>query len=271
MKRKRIIINRDFFIFIICCILSIILFLSKDIKAVKNIKTHTSNFFSFLFSPKDSAIKFSNIESRNNFLINKLKKINEENFQLREKIATIDKYNNYDEKLDQLIPKYEFIPAKILKHSLSKSAKILNLNIGFKDGVPNDYKAVIDIEGNLVGRTSFISEENREVHKINDKLFHVFVQTTVKDGNTDELIIIKGQFSYISGNRGIIESVSTYYDTKINKGDIFHTTSSSNIYPKGIKVAEVISVKYDNKKNYLDIVVQILTDLDSLEDVFVIK
>jgi len=76
MKRKRIIINRDFFIFIICCILSIILFLSKDIKAVKNIKTHTSNFFSFLFSPKDSAIKFSNIESRNNFLINKLKKIN---------------------------------------------------------------------------------------------------------------------------------------------------------------------------------------------------
>ena len=115
------------------------------------------------------------------------------------------------------------------------------------------------------------TQENTEVHKINDKLFHVFVQTTVKDDNTDELIIIKGQFSYISGNRGVIESVSTYYDTKINKGDIFHTTSSSNIYPKGIKVAEVISVKYDNKKNYLDIVVRILTELDDLEDVFIIK
>ena len=271
MKRKRIIVNRDFFIFIICCILSIILFLSKDIKAVKNIKSHTANFFSFLFSPKDSAIKFSNIDSKNNSLINKLKKINEENFQLREKIITIDKYNNYDEKLNKLIPDYEFIPAKILKHSFSKSAKILNLNIGSKDGVPQSYKAVVDIEGNLVGRTSFVSEKNTEVHKINDKLFHVFVQTIAKDENTDELLIIKGQFSYISGDRGIIESVSTYYDTKIKIGDIFYTTSSSNIYPKGIKVAEVISVKYDNKKNYLDIVVQILTELDDLEDVFIIK
>ena len=202
MKRKRIIINRDFFVFIICCILSIILFLSKDIKAIKNIKSHTSNFFSFLFSPKDSAIKFSNIESRNNSLINKLKKINEENFQLREKIATIDKYNNYDEKLNKLIPDYEFIPTKILNHSFSKSAKVLNLNVGLKDGVPNSYKAVIDIEGNLVGRTSFISEKNTEVHKINDKFFHVFVQTISKDENTDELTFIKGQFAYISGEFG---------------------------------------------------------------------
>ena len=271
MKRKRVIINRDFLVFIICCILSIVLFLSKDIKAVKNIKSHSSNFFSFLFSPKDSAIKFSNIESRNDSLIDKLKKLNEENFKLKEKIITIDKYSNYDKKLNKLISNYEFIPAKILKHSMSKSAKILNLNVGLKDGIPNDYKAVVDIDGNLVGRTSFVSESNTEVHKINDKLFHVFVQTTVKDDNLGELIIIKGQFSYISGNRGLIESVSTYYDNKINKGDIFYTTASSNIYPKGIKVAEVVSVKYDNKKNYLDIVVQILTPLDDLENVFIIK
>ena len=246
-------------------------FLSKDIKAVKNIKSHTVNFFSLIFSPKNSAIKFTNIEARNDFLINTLKQLNEENFQLREKIITIDKYNNYDKKLNKLIPDYEFIPAKILKHSFSKSAKILNLNIGSKDGVPHAYKAVVDIEGNLVGRTSFVSERNTEVHKINDKLFHVFVQTTVKDEHLDELVIIKGQFSYISGNRGIIESVSTYYDSKIKVGDIFYTTASSNIYPKGIKVAKVISVKYDNKKNYLDIVVQILTPLDDLENVFIIK
>ena len=53
----------------------------------------------------------------------------------------------------------------------SFSSKILNLNVGSKNGVPSDYKAVMSLKGNLVGRTYFVSDNNTQVHKINDKNF----------------------------------------------------------------------------------------------------
>ena len=227
MRRKFSVINKGFFIFIICCILSIILFFSKDINEIKNFKIHMSNFFSIIFSPKNSANDFLNLKSKNDSLVNELKNIKKLHSELGHKIKTIDLYHNYDKKLDKLISNYIFIPAKILNHSFSKSANILNLNVGLKDGVPKEYKAVIDYKGNLIGRTSFITDNNTEVHKINDKHFHVYVKT-----KND----IFGQFSYVSGKVGIIESVAKKFDKMIQKGDIFYTTSSSNIYPKNIKV-----------------------------------
>ena len=199
MRKKKSAINKNFFIFIICCILSIFLFFSKDINEVKNFKIHISNFFSIIFSPKNSANDFLNLKSKNDSLINELKNMKNLNFELEQKINNIDLYSNYDKKLDKLISNYRFIPAKILNHSFSKSANILNLNIGLEDGVPKEYKAVVDYKGNLIGRTSFVTDNNTEVHKINDKHFHVYVKT--KDD-------IFGQFSYVSGKVGVIESVA---------------------------------------------------------------
>ena len=152
MRKKKSAINKNFFIFIICCILSIVLFFSKDINEVKKIKIHVSNFFSIIFSPKNSANDFLNLKSKNDSLINELKNMKNLNFELEQKINNIDLYSNYDKKLDKLISNYRFIPAKILNHSFSKSANILNLNIGLKDGVPKQYKAVVDYKGNLIGR-----------------------------------------------------------------------------------------------------------------------
>ena len=262
MRKKISAINKNFFIFIICCILSIFLFFSKDINEVKNFKIHISNFFSIIFSPKNSANDFLNLKSKNDSLINELKNMKNLNFELEQKINNIDLYSNYDKKLDKLISNYRFIPARILSHSFSKSANILNLNIGLKDGVPKQYKAVVDYKGNLIGRTSFVTDNNTEVHKINDKHFHVYVKT--KDD-------IFGQFSYVSGKVGVIESVAKKFDKTIQSGDIFYTTSSSNIYPANIKVAQVISVKKNHKKHELDIRVEILANLNALENVFIIK
>jgi len=262
MKKKKNIINKDFFVFIVCCILSIVLFFSKDISGIKKIKIHTSNFFSIIFSPKKTAIKLSNLDSVNDSLMNELKDAKEENIKLNQKINNIEIYNNYNKKLDKLISSHEFIPAKILNHSFSKSANILNLNVGLRDGVSKSYRAVVDFEGNLVGKTSFVSNDFTEVHRINDKLFHVLVNTKNN---------VFGQFSYVSRNRGIIESVTKYYEKFLNKGDIFYTSSSSTIYPENIKVAKIVSIESKPTKVHLDITVEILTKLDILENVFIIK
>ena len=260
--KKKTFINKDFFVFIICCFLSIILFFSKDMNGIKNAKTHLSNFFSIIFSPKNSAIKLTNLESINDSLINELKYIKQENIKLNQKINNIDLYQNYNKKLDKLISDYEYLPAKVLSHSFNKSANILNLNIGLNDGLSEGYKAVVDFEGNLVGKTSFIGDKITEVHKISDKLFHVLVKT---ENN------VSGQFSYVSRNLGIIESVTKYYKNFLKEGDIFYTSSSSSIYPENIKVAKIVSVESKPTKIHLDITVEILTKLDALENVFIIK
>ena len=58
--------------------------------------------------------------------------------------------------------------------------------------------------------------------------------------------------------------------TNIKPGDIVYTSGVSTIYPKGIPVAKVISTNKKNDKAFQDIVVEILSDLDNYNYIFVI-
>ena len=94
---------------------------------------------------------------------------------LKQRIRDAQDYYKYIEKSNNN-NSFDLIPAKILNHSFYASSKILNLDVGLNDGVPKSYKAVINYDGNLIGRTYFISNKTTQVHKINDKNFHVFVK-----------------------------------------------------------------------------------------------
>ena len=182
----------------------------------------------------------------------------QENEIFKQRIRDAQEYYQY---VKQSNYSYTLITAKVLNHSFSASSKILNLNIGFDDGVPPDSKAVINYNGNLVGRTYFVSNNRTQVHKINDKNFHVFVKTKDK---------IKGQFTYKNGNRGIIESVSKSFQNQLNIGDTLFTSFSSSIYAEDIPVAEIISIKNNSAKHELDIAVEVLADLNRLRNVFIV-
>ena len=188
--------NKDLILFIICCFVSVILFFSKDLNSLNKTRSHIHSFFSIIYSPKDFFSNLSDLKNKNDSLIIELKDKLQENEILKQRIRDAQEYYKYIANPNL---SYTLIPAKVLNHSVSASSKILNLDIGFKNGVPNDYKAVISLNGNLVGRTYFVSDYKTQVHKINDKNFHVLIKT--KDN-------IKGQFTYKSGNRGVIESIS---------------------------------------------------------------
>jgi rod shape-determining protein MreC len=261
MKKKHS-INKNIIIFIICSFLSIILFFSKNINDFQYFRVHISNFFSIVFSPKQTLNNLSFINSENDSLILEIKKISQENLNLRQRIRTINTYLNYDKKLNKLISNHNFIPAKVLNHSLSKSTHIFNVNVGTKDGVPNKSKAVINYDGNLVGKTSVATKTTTQTIKISNRDFHVYVKT---DNN------VFGQFSYKSGKLGVIESVSKRDENLLNIGDIFYTTQNSNIYPENIPVAKVVDIQNRRYEHELYIKVEILADLNSLSNVFIIK
>ena len=263
MKNKFSFIDKSFVIFIICCFLSLFLFFIKDIREIKYLRVHFSNFFSIIFQPKDIFNRLAFSESINDSLMFELKTVSEINKNLSQRIRDINNYRDYDKKLDKLIHNRKFIPAKIINHSFSSSSKILTINIGSNDGVSNkNYNAVINYDGNLIGRTYFVSDKKTQVHKINDKNFHIFVTTKSN---------IKGQFSYVNGKYGIIESVPKKFENQLNLGDSVFTTENSRIYAENIPVAKIISIKNKPRKHELDIKVEILADLNSLKHVFVVQ
>lgn len=262
MRKKKFSINKNIILFIICSFLSVILFFSKNIDEFQYFKVHFSNFFSIIFSPKQAFNNLSFIDSQNDSLILQIKKISEENLNLKQRIRTINTYRDYDKKLNKLIPNHNFIPAKVLNHALSNSTHIFNVNIGSKDGVSDKYKAVINYDGNLVGKTWVVTDSKTEVHKISDISFHVYVKTD-KD--------VDGQFSYKSGKLGVIESVSKHDENLLNIGDIFYTSQSSNIYPENIPVAKVVDIQNRRYEYELYIKVEILADLNSLRNVFIVS
>ena len=145
---------------------------------------------------------------------------------------------------------------------MTKSTHIFNANVGKRDGVNEQYKAVINYDGNLVGKTWAVSDEITQIHKISDRNFHVYVKT-----DND----IYGQFSFKSGKWGVIESVSKQFANSLNIGETFYTTNDSNIYPENIPVAKIVDIQ--NRRNELElyIKVEILADLNSLKNIFIVQ
>ncbi len=251
--------NTSFIVFIICCFTSIFFFMNKDMPFVNKTKNSLSNFFSLLFIPKSTLIDLNNLESINDSIISKLNVTISENILLKQKIRDAQDYYRYIQNSSST---YSLSSVKVLSHSMSSSAKIFTIDKGYLDDIPKDSKAVINYDGNLVGRTFYISKNTSQVHKINDKNFHVFVKTKNN---------IKGQFTYKNGNRGVIESIAKKYLNKISIGDTLYTTSSSNIYAPDIPVARIINVENNSISHELDITVEILANINNLRNVFVVK
>ena len=251
--------NTSFIVFIVCCFTSIFFFLNKDIYYVNQTKNSLSNFFSLLFKPKSTLIRLNDLENINDSLIKKLNLTISENRLLKQRIRDAQDYYKYIQNSSST---YSLSSVRVLNHSMSSSAKIFTIDKGYLNGIPKESKAVINYDGNLVGRTFYVSKKTAQVHKINDKNFHVFVKTKNN---------IKGQFTYKNGNRGVIESIAKKYLNEISIGDTLYTTSSSNIYASDIPVAKIINVENNPIRHELDITVEILANINTLRNVFVVK
>ncbi len=251
--------NSGLLIFVLCSFFSVLIFINKDSFFIKKSISNISNLFHLLFKPKIIISNLEVMESENDSLISQLKKVTIENKILRQRIRDAQDYYKYTQKTDD---SYNLIVARVLNHSMSMSSKVLNLDKGFSNGIPKKSKAVINYDGNLIGRTFFVDKNKSQVHKINDRNFHVFVKTNKN---------IKGQFTYKSGNRGVLESVAKKYYDDIIIGDTIFTTSASNIYVENIPVAKIINIENIAAKHELDITVEILANLNTIRNVFVVS
>ena len=163
-------------------------------------------------------------------------------------------------KFKESFKRLSLVPAKIINSNFSFSNQSKIINVGTNDGVEKDL-SVIDLNGNLVGKIIYAGSNNSKVQLITDNNFAV----SVKVGKNISI----GQFIPQYGKYGYLEGIIKTLD--FNSEDIVYTSGHSEIYPPDIPVAKIISNKKKKNKLFQNVGVEILTDIDNLYYVFIIK
>ena len=113
----------------------------------------------------------------------------------------------------------------------------------------------------LLGKTISVGDRASLVQLITDKNFRVSVRVGEK-WNLGLFIPAHGKFGNIEG---IPKS------QQVLPGNSVITSGISNIYPKDIPVAKVVSVEIDPERPFLQIIVEISADVYNSDFVFIIQ
>ena len=197
----------------------------------------------------------------------------QENARLKEQILASQKlahdtlYGHSDSVLivpdsaNRPVP-YRFISARVINNSVRRVNNYFTLNIGRKDGIAAGL-GVVSPQG-VAGRVKAVSENYATV----TSLLHS--QTLISAKLTRD-----GTFGTIKWDEGDdARTASLHYiplHVKVFKGDSVITSGYNSLFPEGIMIGKVISVKKEADKSFFTIKVRLAVDYTKLGFVYVIK
>lgn len=270
-KRLRLFTNANFS-FLHFCLLIVVSVLLIGVDNRYNLNTKIQEKIFFLKQPLYTLINFPNtlFEEMKFFYLGKTTLLNE-NQILKEKLSKLQLYADQLEtsKIENMqlkktlkiqdLKKYETVTAQIKLPSRIDNKNKLFINKGSTAGI-NLGNAVINNDG-LIGQVIFLTENIAEVQTINSPNF-------VVGGN---LINGKENF-FIFGNGSPFLEVPLYpIHRVINIGDIFITAGADKVYPKGIKIGEVIDIIEERRGQFFKVIIQPFAHPNTYSFVSVIK
>ena len=249
-------LNKDFIALLISVVISLVLFFNSnsqtvlavqsDLSAIIKVITYPQKWYLDILSIKESNQYLKQLLVRHNIEISNLNSYKVENSMLREMLDF--KESNF----------WNLKPANVTNRN-SSSIKTIMIDIGVNDSIYKD-SPVLDIYG-LIGKVRAVSSNTSQVQLINDKNFSV----SVRIGSDRSL----ANFIPTINKYGILQGVRKSID--LSDGEIAYTSGISDIYPANIPVAKVISVNKDNNSPFQDVIVEIISDLNNLNYVFIIQ
>lgn len=220
-----------------------------------------------LFYPVDSlnslsrAIKFSILDLINTYKENKSLKEQINKLMLERQIFSeiIQENKRLKEALSlkEMEPKY-LTTARIISKGYDRFLQTMIIDKGRKDGILKDM-TVITPKG-LVGKIYSVREDFSVVLLLKDPNFSAAVR--LKDTR------IEGIISGTGGRYCILKYISPEEDIKV--GEIVVTSGLDGIFPKGIPVGFIKSVKKEGIEFFLDITVSPFQDDKKLEEVIIL-
>lgn len=202
-----------------------------------------------------------------------VKRENEElkkkNIELENKLIDYDTFKNENERLSKILEfknqrsDYNYVGAHIIGKSGGSFLDGYIIDKGQKDGIEKEM-VVIAADG-LVGQVTGVNSNWSIVQSIvNENIaVHAIVEST-----RDSSGIVKGYKD--SSNNLLAKLWFLPMNSEIKEGDVITTSGLGKLYPKDIRIGEVISVEEDKVKVNKNAVIQPFVDFNKLEELFVI-
>ena len=210
----------------------------------------------------DFFLNFSEVKEQNKELINK-------NQELENELATYSDLKDENDRLRGVLNfteernNYNYIPCDIIEYSGGNFLDGYVVNKGKNDNIQKGM-IVIAAQG-LVGQVTSVGSNWSIIQSlINENIaVSVMVQSTRDTG------YIKGFND--SQNKNLAKVYDLPMDSEIKEGDVIMTSGVGMLYPKEIRIGEVISVEEDKVRVMKNAVVKPYVDFNKLEELFIVS
>ncbi len=210
----------------------------------------------------DFFLNFSKIKEEN-------KELTKENIELKNKLLEYDKFKEENERLREVLNfknsknNYSYIGCEIIGYSGESFSDGYIIDKGENDGLKKDMIVISD--KGLVGQVTSTGTNWAIVESLLNENIAVSVMV---DSTRETTGILKGYVTRT--NSGLTKLTNLPLDSEIKEGDVILTSGLGQIYPKEIRVGEVISVETDEIKVMKTAIVKPYVDFDKLEELFVV-
>ena len=246
--------NKNFLLFAVLFFVSVVL----------TIRTHSfhnstfvssANFFSGgIYSVKSSVTDYFGLETENQKLV-------DENIRLRK---TLESYKRLEgERLDSVFPseKFQYISAKVINNSYSKTRNQLTLNKGSNDRIEKEM-GVITTKG-IVGVISNTSKNYATVRSILNT--NSQVSAKLKKSNHAGFLVWDGE------DPNIVQLTDVPRLAPILVGDTIVTDGKSTIFPRDMLIGTIKEYHLNDADDYYQLDVLLFNDMTNLSNVYAIE
>lgn len=252
-------------------------FLGIIIFSVKNGSNSISSGVGSVVSPLQKIVYKINdkIQSSVDFFMNfsKVKQENEElklkNSELENQMIEYSTLKEENERLREILKfkdskkNYDYVGVNIIGYSGGNVSQGYIIDKGTNDGIKKDM-IVITHQG-LVGKITD-SESNYSI--VETILNENMAVSVMVDSTRETTGILRGYKE--NKNEDLVKVYNLPINSEIKEGDIILTSGLGMIYPKEIRIGEVISVETDNVMVMKNAVVKPYVDFNKLEELFVV-
>jgi rod shape-determining protein MreC len=202
-------------------------------------------------------VALRDVRSRNRELLRELSRMREENLQYREAIVASERFERlraFHESQDL----ESMVPADVVGEDLSSWFHAILINRGASAGVRPGMPVITDT--GLVGVVVGTTPNNGKILLLTDpqSRVDVFIQRS------------RARATLQGDARGGCELVHVLREADVEIGDLVLTSGKDGVYPKGLIVGRVTEVDRRPYGLFQSVKVAPSTDLESLEEVFVI-
>ena len=210
----------------------------------------------------DYFLNFSEVKDENRTLT-------EENVKLKNQLLEYEKLKEENDRLREVLNfknsknTYDYLGAEIIGYSGESFLKGYIIDKGENDGLKKNMVVISNL--GLVGQITSVGSNWAIVQSLINENIAVSVMVNSTRETTG---ILKGYTTHSNENLTKITNLSI--DSEIKEGDVILTSGLGQIYPKEIRIGEVISVETDEIKVMKTAIVKPYVDFTKLEELFVV-